>query len=225
MGEAEGNRGDQPLAWMVIWMSWMPSQPQALFAVALGLTPPWRVVRVELDAPDHRLDIWLDFERGTRFPCPACGAADAPVYDTEDHEWRHLNFFQYQAYLHARGPRVRCPVCGKVTKIHVPWARNNGGFTVLFEAFLMLLFQQMPVKAVGDLVGEHDTRLWRVLHHYVEVGRQKQDFSGICQVAVDETASRRGQQYVRVFADADTGQVLFATEGRDASTVKAFAER
>jgi transposase len=35
--------------------------------------------------------------------------------------WRHLNFFQHEAYLHARVPRVRCDKCG-IKTVNVPWA-------------------------------------------------------------------------------------------------------
>ena len=43
---------------------------------------------------------------------------------------------------------------------------TGGGFTLLFEALLMAMVPAMPVNAVAKLFGEHDTRLWRVLHHY-----------------------------------------------------------
>jgi transposase len=72
--------------------------------------------------------------------------------------WRHLNFFQHQAYLHARVPRVRCGQCG-VKKVNVPWTGPDRGFTLLFEALVMALVSAMPVNAVARLVGEHDTRL------------------------------------------------------------------
>ena len=55
--------------------------------------------------------------------------------------------------------------------VTVPWARPGSGFTLLFEAWLMLLLKAMPVASVADLVGEHDTRLWRLLHHHVDEGR------------------------------------------------------
>ena len=88
------------------------------------------------DAEAHRLDIEIDFAPGSRFACPSCGAADCPAYDTERMTWRHLNFFQHQAYLNARVPRVRCDNCG-VKKIAPPWARPDSGFTLLFEAMAM----------------------------------------------------------------------------------------
>jgi transposase len=101
-----------------------------LFTAALGLTGPWRVARTEFDAQQTRLDLYLEFDRGARFPCPAGGCAhDAcRVHDTADKTWRHLDFFQHKALLHARGPRVRCPEDG-VRQISVSWARPGSGFT------------------------------------------------------------------------------------------------
>ena len=44
-------------------------------------------------------------------------------------------------------------------------ARPGSGFTRLFEALAMTLVTHMPVAAVARLVGEHDTRLWRIIIH------------------------------------------------------------
>jgi transposase len=194
-----------------------------LLQLALGLTPPWTVTGSDFDREAHRLDIQIDFAPGSRFACPNCGAADCPAYDTERMTWRHLNFFQHQAYLNARVPRVRCEACG-VRKLQVPWARPDSGFTLLFEALLMTMLSAMPVNTVARMVGEHDTRLWRMLHHYVEQARARADASDVTRVAIDETAARRGHDYISLFVDMEQARVLFATDGRDAGTVAAFAE-
>jgi transposase len=194
-----------------------------LLQLALGLTPPWMVTGSEFDPEAKRLDIQVDFTPGSRFACPHCGAADCPAYDTERMTWRHLNFFQHQAYLNARVPRVRCETCG-VKKVQVPWARPDSGFTLLFEALLMTMLSAMPVNTVARMVGEHDTRLWRVLHHYVEQARARADASQVTRVAIDETAARRGHDYISLFVDIEQARVLFATDGRDAGTVAAFAD-
>jgi transposase len=77
-----------------------------LFTAALGLSAPWRVTRTGFDG--ERLDLSLDFPRGARFACPAkdCAQGACPVHDTTDKTWRHMDFFQYQAFLHARLPRA-----------------------------------------------------------------------------------------------------------------------
>jgi transposase len=196
-----------------------------LFGAALGLVAPWRVERSEFDAEAGRLDLYLDFPRGARFACPEpeCPQRQCPVHDTEDKMWRHLDFFQYQAYLHARLPRVRCPEHG-VRQVAVSWARPGSGFTLLFEALLITFAGAMPVAKVAAFMGEHDTRIWRVLDHYVKRERAKLDFSTVERVGVDETAAARGQDYVSIFMDLDVRRVLFATPGRDGDTVKAFTE-
>jgi transposase len=195
-----------------------------LFQAALGLPEPWRVVGAEFSADRQRLDLYLDFPKGVRFACPEGDAAACAVHDTSDKTWRHLDFFQHRAYLHARVPRVTCPTHG-VRQVALVWARPESGFTLLFEALLMAMLAEMPVKAVAELVGEHDTRLWRLLHHYVEQARVKLSMAEVTRVGVDETSARRGQDYVSLFVDLDAPKprVLFATEGRDHTTVERFA--
>jgi len=93
----------------------------------------------------------------------------------------------------------------------------------LFEALIMMMAKAMPVKSIADIVKEHDTRLWRVLNHYVHESRQESDFSAVTEVGVDETSSKRGHNYVGLFVDMKSSQVLFTTEGKDASTLERFS--
>jgi transposase len=194
-----------------------------LMQLALGLVPPWQVKACVFDADKRRLDIEIDFARGGRFPCPACGKPECPVHDTARQEWRHLDFFQHQAFLHARTPRITCPDCG-VKQIAVPWARPGSGFTLLFEALAMTPMTAMPVAAAARLMGEHDTRLWRILHHWVGQARERADYAQVKRVAIDETAARRGHDYITLFVDIDKRRVLYVADGRDAGTVAEFAD-
>ena len=187
------------------------------------LTPPWQVAECQFDVNQERLNIHLGFLRGSHFPCPACGQADCAVHDTEQKSWRHLNFFQHETYMYAGVPRIKCSNCG-VRLINVPWARADSGFTLLFEAYIMILAPSMPVKRIAELVSEHDTRLWRVLQHHVEEAREQADCSDVKKVGVDETSSKRGHNYVTIFVDLEKSKTIFATEGKDNTTVKLFKD-
>jgi len=197
-------------------------QPEALFGMALGIVPPWEVTEVSFSKESNRLDITIDFQRGATFLCPVCGAT-APAYDTTEKTWQHLNFFQYEAYLHARVPRVNCSNegCG-VKQVQVPWARAGSGFTLLFEALVMTMARDMPVNVMARLFSVTDTRLWRVINVYVETARAKEDFSDVKRIGVDETSVRKGHDYVSFFFDLDKKKLLFGTEGKDNETVKTF---
>jgi transposase len=196
--------------------------PEDLFGAALGIVPPWKVTSVDFNKESGRLDITIDFERGATFPCPVCGTP-SPVHDTVEKVWRHLNFFQYEAYLHARVPRVKCPNSGCGVKlVQAPWARPGSGFTLLFEALVMTMCRDMPVNVIASLFAVTDKRLWRVLEAYVEMARATEDHSEVRRVGFDETSAKRGHDYVTLFFDLDKKKLLFGTEGKDNETVKAF---
>src|SRR5208283_132565 len=92
-----------------------------------------------------------------------------------------------------------CPECG-VHKVATPWARAGSGFTLLFEAFTLTLAKAMPIANAARLLGEHDTRLWRIVEHYVWRAVERLDLSEV----------RR--------------KVIYVADGKDAATVKAFAD-
>lgn len=197
----------------------------AMFGAALGLVPPWQVTSVEFDQDAGELQIRLDFPRGSRFACPheGCTNASCPVHDTMEKTWRHLDFFEHRAFLVARVPRVDCSEHG-THLVAVPWARPGSGFTLLMEMAMLAFARQMPIAPLARMARVHDTRVWRVLEHHVSAIRDSLDFSKVTQVGMDETSARRGHDYVSLFMDLEARRVMFATPGKDANTVKAFAE-
>lgn len=192
-----------------------------LFEQALGLGSGWKVIDSALDAPARELKLWLDFEAGAQFACPQCGEF-CPVHDTSEKRWRHLDFWQHRTELIARVPRIRCEEHG-VLQTPVPWARPGSGFTLMMEGMILLLCQQMSVTAAAAHLGESDTRLWRVLDHYVMAAHAAADWSGVRRLMIDETSARRGHRYVTVVLDADTRALLLMVEGRSAEALAEFA--
>ncbi|MFO8044397.1 MAG: ISL3 family transposase [Halomonas sp.] len=196
-----------------------------ILTLGLGLEAPWILKDQHLDTSvsPHRLDLYVEAERGSLYPCPECGEA-CPAHDFADKTWRHLNFFQHHCYLHARVPRTKCPAHG-VKRIEVPWARPGSDFTLLFEQAAMSLVKEMPVLAVSRQLEISDKRLWRIVHHYVGRMLGQLDLSKVEAVGLDETASRRGHRYVTVFLDMHRKHqpVIFAIPGHGKDTIKAFS--
>ena len=54
-----------------------------------------------------------------------------------------------------------------------PWYVDRISFddesrTLAFESMVVLMAEEMPIRAVSRIVGEHDTRLTRVVSHHRE---------------------------------------------------------
>jgi transposase len=200
--------------------------PEELFGKALSVEKPWFIKELKFDLDKGQLDIYIDFERGSTFSYQDKGSnidGQFKAYDTCEKTWRHLNFFQYQCYLHAFIPRVNTGN-GKVRQVKAPWEGHANGFTLLFEALVLQLVKLLPVHQVASLLGTYDLKLWNIMHAYTDKCRELEDYSTVEHIGVDETAARRGHDYVSLFVDLDQKKTIFVTEGKGSETVESFAK-
>ena len=181
----------------------------------------------KFDVESKRLDVYLDFKKGSTFDFYDTSEEEEIVglkaYDTSNKIWKHLNFFEHECYLNARVPRVKLPN-GKVKQIETPWEGLSNGFTLLFEAFLVQMCQAMPVSRVASITKTSDDKLWSMLEKYVEQTREYEDFKEIKAIGLDETSRAKGHEYITLFVDLEEKRTIFITEGKDNSTVQRFAE-
>jgi transposase len=200
--------------------------PEKLFHELLGLGLNWEVVesRFERESGTVFLEIRETSTLWETARCPKEGGLVTCYDHTEVLTWRHLNVFQHRCEITCRLPRGQCRSCRHIFRVRPPWEGLSSHFSKEFEAFALLLMREMPVSRVAQLVGETDTRLWRMLFRQVEAAYKQADFSQVCCVGVDEMSVRKGHHYLSVFADLVAKRVLFATEGKDQHTWVRFIQ-
>ncbi len=69
------------------------------------------------------------------------------------------------------------------------------------EALILELAKKMSVLQVANLLGEEDKKLWRVIHHYVDEARSREDFSDVVKIGLDETSRKKGHKYITLAVD------------------------
>jgi transposase len=195
---------------------------EKLFETALGISAPWYVAATDFNAQARTLTVRVDFAPGSRFAIPGVDG-EHPVHDTLPKRYRHLNFFQHECFLEVRVPRVRLPD-GAVRQVEPAWAGKLSGFTLLFEALVLMLCQQMTFAAAARLVGESRHRVAAICERYVELALVQTDFSAVRELAIDETSRARGHDYITLAADAVERRVLAVAEGRSVDTIEALAD-
>jgi transposase len=97
-----------------------------LYRVLLGLSEPWGVERVELDAAGQDVSVLVTHPARMRFRCPRCEREHAVFDPLAERRWRHLDSCQFMAYHVARPPRIECAERGRL-QIELPWAGARGG--------------------------------------------------------------------------------------------------
>jgi len=155
--------------------------------------------------------------------CGVCGRR-SPGFDLGEgrRRWRAIDLGTTIAYLEADAPRVRCPEHGVVV-CAVPWARHGSRFTRAFEQQVAWL----AVNTSGSAVAELMRIAWRSVGAICErvaqeAGRDQDLLAGLRRIGIDEISHRKGQRYLTVVVDHDTGRLVWAAPGRDKATVEAF---
>ncbi len=161
--------------------------------------------------------------RRERCRCGVCGRR-APGFDLGEgrRRWRALDLGTTIAHLEADAPRVNCSEHGVVV-CAMPWARHDSRFTLAFEQQVAWL----AVNTSGSAVAELMRTSWRSVGAIcervaAEAGREADLLAGLRRIGIDEISHRKGQRYLTVVVDHDTGRLIWAAPGRDKATVEAF---
>lgn len=184
----------------------------------LEIKKPWYIRELDVHKGTKSVNVYIDYDTGTTFKCPNC-EQDCKVHDSTYRVWRHLDIINYRCYLNIKIPRIRCDKHKVLVIDKIPWGRTTIHFTHLFEQQVMKLCAEMSMSAVAKHLGEIDTTMWRIFNYQIEKAKANQlDFSGLKKICVDETATKRGHNYVTIFSDAESGDVAFVTDGRKQET-------
>jgi transposase len=201
--------------------------PEKVFQQILALGESWRVLAVDYVEKERQVVVRVE-ETAQLWAgqcCPHCASSAVGGYDhAPERRWRHLNVCQLTTEIACALPRGQCRQCHKVFTVRAPWEGRGKHFTQEYEAFALLLMREMPVAKAGEILGETDQRLWRVLFAHVQAARTELTWANVVWVGADEMNRRKGHHYLAVFVDLDAKRVLLAVEGKDASVWERFAE-
>ena len=199
--------------------------PEETFEKLLGLGASWKVVSTDYEAERNTFVICVaETEALWAEESAKCGQAVTCYDHVEPMQWRHLNVFNKECVIVSALPRGRRSQDAAVYRVTPPWEGRSKHFSKEFEAFALTLIREMPVKKAGEILGETDQRLWRMLHAHVEAARAQADWAEVVWVGADEMNRKKGHNYVTVFADLVNRRVLFGTEGKDVSVWERFAQ-
>jgi transposase len=178
-------------------------------------------------------DVWIGIEGEVvvaarpgwreRDRCGVCRRR-CPGFDLGEgrRRWRALDLGTTLAFVEAGAPRVRCRRHGVVV-CAVPWARHSSRFTRAFEDQTAWLTVNTSKTAVAELMRV----AWRTVGQIcqrvaAEAQRDVDLLAGLRRIGIDEISHRKGQRYLTVVVDHDSGRLVWAAAGRDRKTVEAF---
>lgn len=191
-----------------------------LYQAVLGLSDPWRVSTVQLDPKEQRVDVWTEHIEGTKWRCPECESVCSLHDHDEERSWRHLDTCQFETYLHARVPRVRCDKHG-VKLVRVPWAEPRSRFTAMFERFAIDVLRETDIHGAAKILGISWDEAHGIMARAVARGMARRPHTVPTYMGIDEKSLAKGYRFATVVNDLGPDHPpfvvdLFEGRGKDA---------
>lgn len=194
-----------------------------VWARLLGLGASVAVRGVEWDAEAGVIVAKVKPRKRKQLRCGWCGRP-CPRYDSGEgpRRWRALDLGTIKAFVRAGAPRVECPKDGVIVA-EVPWARYDARFTRSFEDQAAW----MAVHVSKTTLAEVMRTTWRTVGNILvrvsaDQAAKADPFADLTRIGIDEVSFRKGQRYLTVVVNHDTGLVVWAAEGADEATLEKF---
>lgn len=199
----------------------VPAALAAHYQQLLGLVKPWKITDINLDVAEQRLDITLEWPRGRKAPCPECGRPCGLKDHLPARTWRHLDSMQFKTFLHCRIPRSECRTHGART-IRVPWAEAGSQWTLLFEAFAVLVMERVAsLTKAARLLGISWKEAHTLRKHAVRRGLERRTIEQIDYLGIDEKSFGKKERFITVLTDLAGERVLEVAPSKSSAAAKA----
>lgn len=161
--------------------------------------------------------------RGQRDRCGHCGRKAKGRHGRgKVRTWRDLSPWGVPMELRAEVRRVKCRTCG-VRTMHVPWARVGSRFTRRFEDEVAWFLQRTDQTATSEYFGIAWESAGRIARRVVAEKLAGRGHAAAF-LGVDEISYGRPRKFLTVIVDHETGQVVWAAEGKNAQTLRGYFE-
>jgi len=163
-------------------------------------------------------------ERGD-LRCAACGSRRVIRRGFQPRRFRSLPIGRRAVAIALEVPRVGCADCGVVRQVPLDFADERRSYTKAFERYVLELSCHMTIRDVAihlqvgwDLVKDIQKR-------YLSRKFRRIKLHHLRQIAIDEIAIGRGQRYLTVVLDLESGAVVFVGDGKGVEALKPFWKR
>lgn len=158
--------------------------------------------------------------------CKACGARwhDLKLDGRFERTFLGLPVGRKRQELVLHGHLQRCGKCGKRIRESIEFADGSSRYIRAVGRFMVMLCGITTIKHAAAFLGVGWDLVKDAFKADLERRHKKRPLRKIRYIAVDEFATHKGHKYMTVVLDLETGEILHAQEGKDATALAGFLE-
>jgi transposase len=184
----------------------------------IGVQTPWVITGVEKDEVSRKVTVKIEHDTGKVLACPIC-AQSTKLYDHRVRVLRYLDTCQYETFLEAHVPRIKCGKDG-VQQIQIPFAEKHSRFTSRFERAIIIWLESSPINTVAENFKMSWDEVDGIMQRAVRRGLERRKQRVVYDMGVDETSYQKRHEYVTTIVDKDHDCVIDVLDDRKAETLE-----
>lgn len=157
--------------------------------------------------------------------CPLCSHLHSHVKERKIRRFRMVPFGKKSCFLDLRMYRLKCTRCGHKWWPRLSFMSEKRRMTRSLIRHIIDLMSFGTIKSVADFLGI----AWDVVKniHKEALGKIYKNiaYKELRYIGVDEFSIRKGHEYMTIFTNLETGQIIHAVEGRDKNVVLPFLKK
>jgi transposase len=126
------------------------------------------------------------------------------------------------AFLAVELHRLQCLNCWHIWWPPMPFARPRKRVTLSFEKYVIELMRFATIEHVAKFLGVSWSLVKNIHKAYLKKEYQNPELKSIRYVGVDEFSIRKGREYMTIFINLETGEIIHAVEGKSIESVTPF---
>ena len=157
--------------------------------------------------------------------CSNCGSGDVESRGQRMRVFQSLPIGGKKTFVHFPVPKVRCRSCGAWRQVSIGFAEPGVGHTKAFERYVLELSQLTTIADAADHLGAGWDRVKAIQKRHLQKRYAKPKLKHVRQIAIDEISVGKGNRFLTLVLDLESGAVVFVGEGKDAKALEPFWRR
>jgi transposase len=157
--------------------------------------------------------------------CCICRSPDVICRGTTPRRFRGIPVGLKKVFFELEVQRLECRQCAEIRQAHLGFAEPHVSYTKGFERYALDLLQEMTIDAVAKHLGISWDVIKDIQKRNLEKRFSKPNLKTLLWIAIDEISVLKGNRYVTVVMDLNTGAVIFVGDGKGADALIPFWKR
>ncbi len=154
--------------------------------------------------------------------CPCCGYESNISKGSKIRKLRMAPLGNKMAFLRVKLHRLQCINCLHIWWPSMPFVKPKKRVTLSFEKYVIELMRFATIEHVARFLGVSWSLVKGIHKTYLKEKYQSPDLKNIQYVGIDEFSVRKGHEYMTIFINLETGEIIHAVEGKSMDSVAPF---